>query len=184
MARKKKEYYIDGITYFSKTLYDLHVLLSNNKYAKHFIIPTAIKKSKYGAQKIVVNHINFDSIMEAEYYLYLLEQKAKKNIKSFDMQVSFDLLPKKKNKFTGKTILPVKYIADFVITDKSGIIKVVDIKGRETADFKLKKKMFFYFYPDLDFRCVQWDGTQQAWRDLDDINKDRRARKRIRNKKK
>lgn len=69
-------------------------------------------------------------------------------------------------------------------TDKSGTIKVVDIKGRETADFKLKKKMFFYFYPDLDFRCVQWDGTQQAWRDLDDINKDRRARKRIRNKKK
>lgn len=69
-------------------------------------------------------------------------------------------------------------------TDKSGTIKVVDIKGRETADFKLKKKMFFYFYPNLDFRCVQWDGTQQAWRDLDDINKDRRARKRIRNKKK
>lgn len=115
MARQKKEYYIDGITYFSKTLYDLHILLSNNKYAKHFIIPTSIKKSKYGAQKIVVNHINFDSIMEAEYYLYLLEQKAKKNIKSFEMQVSFDLLPKKKNKFTGKTILPVKYIADFVI---------------------------------------------------------------------
>lgn len=50
MARQKKEYYIDGITYFSKTLYDLHVLLSNNKYAKHFIIPTSIKKSKYGAQ--------------------------------------------------------------------------------------------------------------------------------------
>lgn len=183
MARAKKAYVADGVTYFSKTLYDLHVLLSNNKYVKSFDIPKAIKKSKYGAQKITVNKITFDSIMEAEYYIYLLEQKAKKKIKSFEMQVSYDLLPKKKNKFTGKTILPVKYIADFVITDKSGTIKVVDIKGRETADFKLKKKMFFYFYPNLDFRCVQWDGTQQKWRDLDEINKDRRARKRLKKKK-
>lgn len=52
MARQKKEYYIDGITYFSKTLYDLHVLLSNNKYATHFIIPTAIKKANMELKKL------------------------------------------------------------------------------------------------------------------------------------
>lgn len=184
MKRVAKIYTIDKKTYNSKTLYDLHIFLKNNKYVKSFDIPLKIKKSKYGAQKITVNNILFDSIMEAEYYIYLLEKKDKKEIKDFSMQISFDLLPKQKNKFTGKTILAVKYIADFVIIHNNNTKEVIDIKGRETVDFKLKKKMFFFFYPEMNLRCVQWDSIEKQWRDLDDINKDKRARKRNRNKSK
>ena len=44
--------------------------------------------------------------------------------------------------------------------------------------------MFFFFYPEMNLRCVQWDSIEKKWRDLDDINKDKRARKRNRNKSK
>lgn len=52
MARIKKAYVADGVKYFSKTLYDLHVFLSNNKYVKSFTIPQAIKKANMEHKKL------------------------------------------------------------------------------------------------------------------------------------
>ena len=30
----------------------------------------------------------------------------------------------------------------------------------------------------MNFLCVQWDGRKEEWRNLDDVEKDKRARKR------
>ena len=53
-----------------------------------------------------------------------------------------------KFKYKDKTILPIKYIADFVIGTKEHELIIVDTKGMPPkSDFKLKWKMMKYKYP-------------------------------------
>ena len=58
--------------------------------------------------------------------------------------MSFELQPRFKKE--GKTYRPITYIADFVVyyEDKT---YVIDTKGAETTEFKLKKKLFEYKFP-------------------------------------
>lgn len=172
---QKKSYKIDGIEYHAKAFYDFHVYLNEHKkYVTSHEIPTDKIKSKYGAAKVHVNGIKFDSIMEAKYYVYLLKEKAtKKNIREIKMQVPFILQEKiRKN---GKTILPINYIADFVIEYTNDTTRVVDIKGAVTADFKLKRKMFEFKYRNLTLECINF--FEEEWLHLEDISKIRKARK-------
>lgn len=98
--------------------------------------------SKYNAKKTKVDGIKFDSKAEAEYYKLLKQQKAKGEILDFDTQVKFELQGAYKHPVTSKRIQAITYKADFVITWMDGQKTVVDVKGAETAVFKLKKKMF------------------------------------------
>lgn len=52
-----------------------------------------------------------------------------------------------------KLIAGIKYIADFQYQEKGKII-VEDVKGFQTAEFKLKKKLFQFLYPDLELRIT------------------------------
>ena len=82
--------------------------------------------SKYKNKKCEFEGLVFDSQMELEYYKYILTQYNKEDIvlqPRFLLQTSFVR--------KGKNVLPIVYIADFMI--KNSI--VVDIKGFETADF-------------------------------------------------
>jgi hypothetical protein len=88
------------------------------------------------------------------------------------------------HKLSGKKVRPITYIADFVLEDMDGNELVVDVKGKKTPEFRLKEKMFLAKYPDKEFACVQYDETCKEWRNLDDIEKDKRARKRAKSKKK
>ena len=87
------------------------------------------------------------------------------------MQVTYELQPRFKDKISGKTIRPITYIADFVITDSNGQVIVVDVKGKETDVFKLKKKMFQYRYPDIRFMCMRWVNKANDWFELDELKK-------------
>lgn len=106
-------------------------------------------RSKYGANKTVVDDIKFDSSLEAEYYLYL---------KSMD--VDFRIQPKYElqEKFIsndGSKIQPINYIADFSYDNV-----VVDIKGMPTQAAFIKRKMFIYKYPELKLKRLvryKWD---------------------------
>lgn len=42
-----------------------------------------------------------------------------------------------------------KYIADFVVTENEGTVRVYDAKGHATETYKLKKKIFEACYPYL-----------------------------------
>lgn len=175
LKKQKNIYEIDGIIYAVKAYYDFHVYLNEHKkYVSSYEIPTQKIKSKYGATKVHVNGIKFDSIVEAKYYVYLLEEKAvRKNIKEIKMQVPFILQEGiKKN---GKTILPIKYIADFVVKYTNDITRVIDIKGAVTADFKLKKKMFEYRYLDYTLECINL--YENEWLHLDEIEKLRKEKR-------
>ena len=76
-----------------------HEEWKNNKLVKSFKLPQASedKHSKYGAKKVEVNKRIFDSIMEARFYVFLLELKKDKQIASFDCQVPFELQEKYKD---------------------------------------------------------------------------------------
>ncbi|MGX6994049.1 hypothetical protein CBF34_07140 [Vagococcus penaei] len=103
--------------------------------------PVRTKTNKYGAKKTVVDGITFDSKAEAEYYQLLKLQ----GVSNFKMQETFVL--QDKFSINGKMRLAIKYKPDFTFYNSLGeLIKVVDVKGKRTADFNIKAKMFMYRY--------------------------------------
>ncbi len=94
----------------------------------------------------------FDSKREAEYYGDLLKLKRAKEITRIELQPEYIL----QDSFTkrGKTHLAIKYRADFRVTYQDGTEKVIDVKGFETPEFKIKRKMFEKRYPELELVIV------------------------------
>lgn len=92
-------------------------------------------KHKYNAKQVEYDGIKFGSKKEGNYYLQLkLRQKAG-DIIFFLRQVPFDL--------PGNT----KYYVDFQEFRNDGTIHFIDVKGRETDMFKMKKKQVENLYP-------------------------------------
>lgn len=169
----KKAYQIDNVTYESKTLYDFHVeceRMYRRGLIDSFEVPkTTGKKSRYTTYKPVINDIKFDSMMEARYYLKLLKDKADGLIMDFKLQYPFCLQPKfKKN---GKTYRGIEYVCDFFVYIDKDKREVIDVKGKETVEFKIKKKMFEYKYPELNLKVIQYYEPTEEWLDLDEIKR-------------
>ena len=70
--------------------------------------------SKYGAEKINVDGITFDSKIEAKYYDKLKMDKAKGLIMNFELQPKYIIQPKFINSFS-KKIQAIILKADFLI---------------------------------------------------------------------
>jgi hypothetical protein len=108
-----------------------------------------VKKSKYKNKKTEVDDLFFDSEMESRFY---------KHIRHMD-GISYELQPRflLQGSFTdneGKRIRKVEYVADFLLTHSDGSKEVIDIKGFETADFKIKAKWFKKLYPEYKFTVL------------------------------
>lgn len=132
-------------------------------------------RSKYGAKKITVDGIKFDSKDEAKYYLYLKERKSREEILNFELQPKYEIQAKfKKN---GKTFLPVYYIADFLIYHADGTEEVIDIKGMVTETALLKRKLFEYNYPSLKLSWIvrSLKYSENGWVDYDELKKLRKG---------
>lgn len=183
---KKTNYIVEGIEYKTKTLADAHTYYNQAKkdgIINSFELSTNKTKGKYHLYKPVINDIKFDSLMEANYYVYISYLLKDKQIKDFKRQVPYILQKAYINKYSGKKISAIKYIADFVITLNNNAVEVIDVKGKKTTDFKLKEKMFGYVYPEYEFKCIQWSEKHNEWLNLDDILKEERALKREKAKK-
>lgn len=115
--------------------------------------------NKYKNKKVTVDGIIFDSTKESKIYLDLKGQKERGEIKDFQMQVPFELVPKQTEIKTifknGKPVEvvrvaehAVKYIADFVVCHLSGEVTVVDAKGNRKLDAKypIKRKLLRYVH--------------------------------------
>ena len=118
---------------------------------------TATNYRKYGNSKPEIDGIIFSSKAEARWYETFKRQKANGEIEDFQMQVSFELIPKQMEKVTkfvkGKPVLKekvaemaVKYVADFVVTENDGQCTVYDVKGFPDQKYPLKRKMMRYFH--------------------------------------
>lgn len=96
-------------------------------------------------------------------------------IKKCELQVKYELQPK--FKYKGETILPVNYIADFVITYKDNHVEVHDTKGLPDATAKLKKKLFHFKYPDIDYKWIGYSKIDGGFLEYKEIEKARKQRK-------
>lgn len=111
------------------------------------------KRSKYRNVITIVDGIKFHSGMESERYgeLKLLLQAG--IIYNLVLQPKFEIYPAfRDNK--GKKRQNIEYIADFQYSE-NGVTVVEDVKGEETADFRIKMKMFLNQYRDIDFRLIK-----------------------------
>jgi len=113
---------------------------------------TSTRKNKYNNKKTMVDGITFDSKKEAKFYEELKLLKAAGEIKEIELQPMFVLLEKEEDRVTGRGI---KYYADFKIIYADDSVEVVDVKGRKTNVYKLKKKLLLAKYPDINFREVK-----------------------------
>lgn len=100
------------------------------------------KPNKYHNNPTTVDGIRFDSKKEARYYEQLLIRVAAGEVSYFLMQVPLRL--------PGGS----KYVVDFLVFFTDGRApEYIDVKGRETQVFRLKKREVEHHYP-ITVRCV------------------------------
>jgi len=110
------------------------------------------KRPKYRNVRTVVDGITFDSKREAERYgeLKLLERDGQ--ITDLEVHPRFVLQEGFRLPY-GKRVPAITYTADFGYNEWNARI-VEDVKGVETAVFKLKQRLFWKRYPDIELRVV------------------------------
>ena len=103
-----------------------------------------ITKTKFNAVKVEYDGRKFDSKLECNIYK-VLKERLTPNYK-IDFQPSFVL--QEKFEFNGHIIRPITYKADFVIykDSETEAKAVIDAKGMETNEFKIKRKIFIRKY--------------------------------------
>lgn len=108
--------------------------------------------NKYKNKKVQIDMYVFDSIAESRRYkeLALLEKAGE--IENLQLQPKF--LLQESFKKNGKTYRKIEYIADFMYEEKGQVI-VEDVKGMETKEFKMKRKLFEYKYPGLELKIIK-----------------------------
>lgn len=130
--------------------------------------------AKYKAKKATVDGIEFDSKAEAKYYLYLKELEEKGEIISFHLQPEFVL--QEAFEKDGKKFREIKYIADFKVHYKDGTVEVIDVKGYETPDFKIKRKLFEKKYP-YNLTLMKYVKKYGGWISTDEWKRLKRKEK-------
>ena len=117
----------------------------------------ANQKSKYGANKTVIDGIEFDSKREAKRWTQLKLLERAGIIRDLDRQVKFVLIPAQREADTigargairkGKIIeRECAYVADFVYIDtETGETVVEDTKGFKTKDYIIKRKLMLWVH--------------------------------------
>ncbi len=109
----------------------------------------AKKKNKYGANKICVDGIYFDSQLEADYYIQLKLRLRAGEIDGFCRQARF--IVTEGNEQTRAT----EYVCDFIVLYPDKTYEIIDTKGIETEVFKLKRKSFREKFPRLIINLVK-----------------------------
>lgn len=112
-------------------------------------------RSKYRAQKTIVDGVCFDSKTEARRYTDLLILQKAGIISDLKCQPSFVLLEGFKD-ITGKREQAIKYRADFQYFE-DGRKVVEDVKSKATSkarDWSLRRKLFKHRFPEIELREV------------------------------
>ena len=108
--------------------------------------------SKYGNKKIEIDGYTFDSLAEGRRYeelkLFVLAGEI------FRLKVHPKFVLQRKFSHQKKKIRSITYTADFSYRE-NGRLVVEDIKGKATQVFQLKKKLFLFKFPEIDFRIVK-----------------------------
>jgi hypothetical protein len=139
------------------------------------------KTPKYRNKKTMVDGITFDSQAEAEYYEYLKTLKAAGHIDNVTLQPKFELQPAWIDQNEVKRPA-IHYIADFHVMYADGRELIVDVKGMETKEFILKRKIYEYkaAFEDWPILSIIALDRHYGWVKLDELKKLKRQTKGVR----
>lgn len=101
-------------------------------------------QKKFKNKKVKYKNEVFDSKLELEFFLYLLDLQKQGIVNDIIRQPKFIL--QEKFRYNGKAIREISYTPDFIISytgDKT--TEIVDIKGFLTIEYRLKAKMFKHY---------------------------------------
>lgn len=105
--------------------------------------------TKYQNKKTEIDGIIFDSKKEARVYGELKLLKLSGEIKDFERQKVFQLVPSQYDVIDGKTKCiekPLTYKADFVVHHNDGETTVLDAKGMRTPLYTAKRKLMLFIH--------------------------------------
>ena len=126
--------------------------------------------------------IVFDSKMEMRYYRDVLCPLLESgDVVSYELQKPYELQPKFIH--DGKNVRAITYVADFEMIYKDGHEVVVDVKGMPDSVAKIKRKLFWYLYPDVDYKWVTYVKKFGGWIDYEECKKLRDAERRSKKEK-
>ena len=83
------------------------------------------------------------------------------DVSKYELQKTYELQPKFIH--DNKTVQSIKYVADFFIVYKNGHEEVVDTKGGPDSVAFLKRKLFWYHYPTVDYKWITWVKIFGVW---------------------
>ena len=132
-------------------------------------------------EKRTYNGMVFDSQLEMRYYRDVLCPGVESgDVVHYELQKKYELQPKYRH--NGKSVLPIVYVADFYIEHADGRIEVIDTKGCPDSVAKLKRKMFWYIYPEIDYKWLTYVQKWGGWLEYDEVNALRKEAKRAKKK--
>ncbi len=139
-----------------------------------------IQRTKFNVnkdkEKRTYNNIVFDSTLEMRYYRDVILPKMESgDVVDCKLQVPYQL--QEKFKHDNKTVLPIIYVADFVVTYKNGHITVIDTKGMPDSVALLKRKLFWYKYPDVDYQWISYSKCDGGFVSYEIVKQGRKQRK-------
>ena len=124
--------------------------------------------------KRTYNDITFDSVLEMKYYRDVLCPLVESgDVVNYELQKPYELQPKFIH--GGKSVQSIKYIADFFIVYKDGHEEVIDTKGCPDSVAILKRKLFCFHYPTVDYKwftyvknfggCIEYEEYKRLKRE-------------------
>lgn len=127
-------------------------------------------------EKRTCDGIVFDSVLEMRYYRDVLRPLVESgDVVEYELQKPYELQPKFSH--DGKTVQPITYVADFYMVFRDGTIKVVDTKGCPDSVAALKRKLFWFKYPDVDYQWMSYVEKYGGWNTYEYIKKQRALNK-------
>lgn len=142
-------------------------------------------KTKFNVDKSTKNRtyngVVYDSRTEMMFYRdWILPKMKTGEIVECQSQVPFELQPAFDHiTDDGKKVKvrKVDYVADYVLTYADGKQEVIDIKGFADSVALLKRKLFWYRYPELNYKWISYSKCDGGWIEYDSLKKARKARK-------
>ena len=120
--------------------------------------------------------IVFDSELEMKYYrdVVLPAYNAGEIIK-YELQKKYILQPSFKH--DNETVRAIFYVADFYIEYADGHTEVIDTKGMPDNTALMKRKMYWYHFPDTIYKWVCYSKIDGGWCDYEYVKQQRKKRK-------
>lgn len=133
-------------------------------------------------EKRTCDGIVFDSVLEMKFYRDILCPLVKSgDVVQFELQKPYELQPKFSH--NGKTVKAITYVADFFIVYSDGTSVVIDTKGCPDSVAFLKRKLFWYHYPDINYRWVCYSKIDGGWCEYEFVKKQRAERRKSKREK-